>query len=1127
MKYDHRKIEKKWREKWDASHAYATNIDAARPKYYVLDMFPYPSGAGLHVGHPKGYIASDIIARKKRMEGFRVLHPMGWDAFGLPAENYAIKTGTPPQKTTDESIATFKTQISNLSLSYDWDREIGSHRSDYYKWTQWLFTKFFDRGLVYKKKALVNWDPIDQTVLANEQVLPDGTAERSGAVVEKKELEQWFYKITDYADELVDKLETIDWPESTKINQRNWIGRSEGAEIDFGLDMPKKYKFVILHGFEGKPEMPRWQWVKAKLEELGHEVILPELPNTNDPSEKEQVAVALAATTYNANTVLVGHSLGAAVALKVAEKLRTPIARLVTIGGFIDTAFKDKPRKFEKRFTWEFNGKAIRDNVRSFTVLQDPRDYAVSDEQAARLAELLDVPVTLGNSNEPHFTGETEPDVLLWLRPTIRVFTTRADTLFGATYLVLAPEHPWVTRALEHKTVLKNNDEVAAYVQKAKQKSDIERLATDKEKTGVRLEGVSAVNPATGEKIPLYVADYVLAHYGTGAVMGVPAHDDRDYEFAKKYELPIHEVVEPLFKRTSGVDGLKPNLPIERREAVDAIIRNPKDGRYLVLQWKNLPWVTFVTGGVENESAESAIEREIIEETGYKNIRLVRPLGGALNAQFYHVNKKSNRWAHVRGFYFELTDDVQEPLSEDEAAIHEVLWLTKEEVEKQLTVPDMQALWRRYLGREEAYTGEGILVASGEFDGMTTEEARAAITQRFGRRKKTYRLRDWLISRQRYWGAPIPIVYDPEGKPHAIPEEHLPWLLPTDVEYLPKGTSPLGSSKELVERTERIFGKGWRPEIDTMDTFACSSWYFLRFADPHNEKEFASKQAIEEWLPVDLYIGGAEHTVLHLMYARFFVKALRDMSYLKFDEPFLKLRHQGLIVAEDGRKMSKRYGNVINPDDIVETYGADTLRVYEMFMGPFQDSIAWNTQSMIGARRFLERVWRAAELVKEANEIDDEKYKTVDAVLHRSIKKIGEDIDAFKFNTAVSQLMILLNTIEKEKQVGRAQWEAYLQLLAPFAPHISEELWHLLGQGDSIHSTDWPTYDEKLLVSETVVYAIQIDGKLRGQVEVASDTDKAAVESAAKDAVAERLAGEEIARTVVVPGKLVNFVLKR
>lgn len=950
--YDHKKIEQKWQKQWAKDGAYKTDTDTSKEKYYVLDMFPYPSGAGLHVGHPKGYIASDIVARKKRMEGKRVLHPMGWDAFGLPAENYAIKTGTPPQQTTDESIKTFKSQISNLALSYDWDREIGSHRPDYYRWTQWLFTKFFENGLVYKKKALVNWDPVDQTVLANEQVLPDGTAERSGAVVEKKDLEQWFFKITDYADELADSLDTIDWPESTKINQRNWIGRSEGAEVDFFLD-------------------------------FGDEKV-----NSRTDSEGKKA----------------------------------------------------------------------------------------------------------------HIT----------------VFTTRPDTLFGATYLVLSPEHPWVTLALGHKTVLENSDDVAAYVAAAKQKTDIDRLSNDKEKTGVELKGVVAINPVNGERIPLFVADYVLAHYGTGAIMAVPAHDERDMAFARKFNLPIIQVVMPVF----GPENKRPDAVF--RNTINAVVRND-DGRLLFLKWKEYKWFSNVIGGVEQgETIERAAIREVLEETGYRARPIfVSPI--AVESHYYADHKQEWRSRLDTPVLLELESDQKGPLSEEEREKHDTAWMTYEEAQKHGLFHNNQLALDLALGKVTAYTSpdhgeEQVLVNSGEFNGMSVADAKKAMTEKFGRVKKTYKMRDWLISRQRYWGTPIPIVYDPEGTPHAIPAEHLPWILPTDVEYMPKGTSPLGSSVELKERTERIFGKGWTPEIDTMDTFACSSWYFFRFADPHNDAEFASAEALRNWLPVDLYIGGAEHTVLHLLYARFFTKGLRDMGYLNFDEPFLKLRHQGLIMAEDGRKMSKRYGNVINPDDIVESYGADTLRVYEMFMGPFQDSIAWNTQSMIGSRRFLERAWRLADKLVESPD------QSMESLLHRTIKKVGEDIEAFKFNTAISTLMIFVNESEKNG-VTKDQYGRFLQMLAPFAPHIVEERWHDIGHIDSIFTFPMPMYDDDMLQDDTVTIAIQINGKTRGEIVLPTGTTKVETEMAAATAMTARLDGKNVTRIIVVPNKLVNFVV--
>ncbi len=936
MQYDHKKVEKKWQDKWEASNTFAAEENSGKEKYYVLDMFPYPSGAGLHVGHVEGYTATDIYSRYKRAKGFNVLHPMGWDAFGLPAENYAIKTGTAPRKTTDDSIANFKSQIKNLGLSYDWSREFGTHNPEYYKWTQWLFLKFFEKGLVYKKKALVNWDPVDQTVLANEQVLPDGTAERSGAKVEKKDLEQWFYKITDYADELISGLDTVDWPESTKINQRNWIGRSEGAEIEFPI--------------------------------LGRE-----------------------------------------------EK--------------------------------------------------------------------------------------------------IKIFTTRPDTLFGATYMVLAPEHPLVKIFAESAS---NKDEVLAYTAASQKKSDIERSAEGKEKTGAEIKGVKAINPANNKEIPIFIADYVLGSYGTGAIMAVPAHDERDFAFAKKFSLEVVEVIEP----ETG-----PKLPDEQlRSSIVAIVEDPKTKKFLTLNWgTKLGGTLFVGGGrEEGESAEATARREIAEETGYTNIEYVGETSRA-HHHYFAFSKNVARNIEVVGLHFRLSGDEKTATSHqaDEMGNFALEWLTHEELFQKMEDENHLLCFKR-LVLGEIYSGSGILANSDSFNGISSEDAKQKITESVGGKMvKTYRLRDWLISRQRYWGAPIPVVYDPEGKAHPVPEEHLPWLLPEDVEYLPKGTSPLGTSKELLERTEKIFGKGWKPEIDTMDTFACSSWYYFRFADPHNEAQFASKEAMMKWLPVDLYLGGAEHTVLHLLYARFFTKALRDMGYLSFSEPFLKLRHQGLILAEDSRKMSKRWGNVINPDDMVERFGADSVRLYEMFMGPLEAMKPWNTGNIMGVRRFIERVWKLSEKTSSGSGVEE-------TLLHQTIKKVGEDIESLKFNTAISQMMIFLNAAEAEG-ITKEQWKIFLQLLSPFAPHIASEL----AEEHSIDLSEWPAYDVSKLHADTVKIGVQINGKVRGFVTVSPDAsqEEAVAAAEAEEGIKKWLPekalqeGDLGVKVIYVPGRILSFVI--
>ncbi len=937
-KYDHKAIEKKWQDRWDAEHAFTAEENSSKPKTYVLDMFPYPSGEGLHVGHVEGYTATDIYSRYKRMQGYNVLHPMGWDAFGLPAENYAIKTGVPPQETTDKSIGNFRKQIKALGLSYDWSREVGTHNPDYYQWTQWLFTKFFEKGLVYKKKALVNWDPVDQTVLANEQVLPDGTAERSGAKVEKRDLEQWFFKITDYADQLHDDLDTVDWPESTKINQRNWIGRSEGAEIDFALS----------------------------------------------------------------NT--------------------------------------DKK---------------------------------------------------------------------------VKVFTTRPDTLFGATYLVLAPEHPLVAELAEKSS---NKDEVLHYAEGAKNKSDIERSAEGKEKTGIELKGVKAVNPATKEEVPVFIADYVLGHYGTGAIMAVPAHDERDFEFAQKFELPIRQVVVPCAADESNPP--KAGLEEIKRDTVVVHLRDKATGKFALLNWHgSLEGITTaIMGGIESgQTPEEAALAEIKEEAALSGVSMVKSARWITAARYCASHKNQNRCAHAWAFLAEVDNlEGQGQIESNEQTLHTLVWVPEEEVAACLTPQHQKQMWH-LLQHDEAITGAGYLIHSGEFDGLDSEEAKKKITESVGGTlKKTYRLRDWLISRQRYWGAPIPVVYDPEGKPHAIPQEHLPWLLPTDVEFKPTGTSPLGQSKELLERTERTFGKGWKPEIDTMDTFACSSWYFFRFADPKNEKEFASKEAMQQWMPVDLYVGGAEHTVLHLLYARFFTKALRDMGHLSFDEPFLKLRHQGIILAEDSRKMSKRWGNVINPDDMAEKFGADALRMYEMFMGPLEAMKPWNTRNIAGLERFIDRVWKLELTGSPMSAM-------LETLVNQTIKKVGEDIENLKLNTAVSALMILLNAMEKE--TPRTAYVPFLQLLAPFAPHLASELLERLGETNPLQ-LNWPTYDESKLLDAMQTIAVQVNGKVRGSIELPAGAGEEEALSLARSnpAVAKWLEGKTEKRALFVPGKIVNFV---
>jgi len=830
QQYDHIKTEKKWQKDWEKRDAFKADENDPRPKHYILDMFPYPSGAGLHVGHPEGYTATDILSRYKRMNGFNVLHPMGWDAFGLPAENYAIKTNVAPEKSTRKNIKTFTGQIKSLGFSYDWERELATCDSDYYKWTQWFFLLLFNNGLAYKKEAAVNWCNDCMTVLANEQVV-NGNCERCKNEVLQKNLAQWFFRITDFIEDytnpttgrvtkgLINGLDDIDWPESTKMSQKNWIGKSLGAEVHFEID---------------------------------------------------------------------------------------------------------------------------------------------------------------------------------GLDETLTVFTTRPDTLFGATFMVIAPEHP----ILADITTDDHKSEVEKYVKAAGLKTQLQRQS-DTTKTGV-FTGSYGINPVNGEKIPVWVADYVLMGYGTGAIMAVPAHDERDFDFAKKYEIEVRCIISPQLE--------------------------------------------------ENEDVE-----------------------------------------------------------EQRAKI---------------------------LNGEECYSGNGKLINSEFLNDLDVEEAKEGIiewleSEEKGKAHTTYKLRDWLISRQRYWGAPIPIVYDNDGKAHALKESELPLVLPTDVDYKPKGTSPLGSSKEYKKRAKDMYGEGHEFEIDTMDTFVCSSWYFWRFMDPKNEKLFAGDKALKKWGQVDLYVGGAEHTVLHLLYARFFCKVLHKLGYIDYDEPFYKLRHQGMILGEDGEKMSKSRGNVINPNEIVEKYGADTLRMYEMFMGPFKDMKPWNTNGTTGIYRFLQKVWKLGMNVKDngfKTVMPDGKGDTCEKLRHQTIQKVTGDTEEFKFNTAISQMMVYVNELNSNG-AAEEDMKALLLVLGIYAPHMCAELWNRLGFEKELGHLDeqtWPDFDETLCVEDEIEFAVQVNGKLRGTFTGAKDISKEdAIKTArALDNVAKFLSEGEVIKEIYVPGKLVSFVVK-
>lgn len=917
--YNPKDIEKKWQEEWEKKGTYkaedpSTGSGQAKEKYYALVEFPYPSGDGLHVGHPRPYIGLDIIARKKRMEGFNVLYPMGWDAFGLPTENYALKTGKDPRVVTKENSDNFRRQIQSLGISFDWSREINTTDPSYYKWTQWLFLKFLEKGLAYKAKVPINWCPKDKIGLANEEVV-DGKCERCGTEVEEKEKEQWMLAITKYADRLYDDLEDLDYPERVRIQQRNWIGKKHGAEIEFEVK------------------------------------------------------------------------------------------------------------------------------------------------------------------------GEEEK---------IKIFTTRADTIFGATFIAVSGSEEKFT-------------------------------------------GRVAINPVTEEEIPIWQAEYVMEGVGTGALMGVPAHDERDYEFAKRHNLPIKHVVMP-----HRPDAINPHVEGKKevfREIIIAVIRNPHTDKFVGLKWKKHPWTTFVIGGVEEgETPIEAAERETREESGYKNFKLVRALGGPIQSEFFAAHKDENRVTNTHCFLFELKDEDKDELASEEKKLHEVVWLSRDEVIKgreAITHAEIDIILDQ-MEKEGAYTGEGILRESGKFTGLGSEEAREKITKKYGKKMTTYKLRDWVFSRQRYWGEPIPVIHCEKCGTIPVPESDLPVKLPVVEKYEPgpDGESPLANIASWVNvKCPKCGGDGKR-ETDVMPNWAGSSWYFYRYCDDKNDKEFASKGKLKDWMPVDWYNGGMEHTVLHLLYSRFWNKFLYDCGLVPTDEPYKKRTSHGLILAEGGEKMSKSKGNVVNPDKIVEDFGADTLRVYEMFMGPFEQAIAWSDEALVGPRRFLERVWNMLKQVQSPAHGQEGNSRSTSpvpasALLHQTIKKVSEDIGKMKFNTAISTLMIYVNDLEKNTSISKEEFEILLKLLTPFAPHMTEELWYQLGHDSSIHNEVWPEHDESKLTSKEVTIAVQVNGKVRANIVVdKSISDKDLEKEALRLLDVEKwIKDKEPKRVVVVSGKVVNIVI--
>lgn len=957
-KFDSSAIEKKWQEAWKADGIYdAGERDESKEKEYALVEWPYPSG-NLHIGHWYAFAVPDIYVRYKRMMGKQVLFPMGFDAFGLPAENAAIKRNINPREWTDQNIAYMKDQLASMGNAFSWDKTTSSTDPEYYKWTQWMFTQFFERGIAYRGKGIVNWCPGCNTVIANEQVLSDGTCERSGDVILKREMPQWMLKITDYADRLIDDLDALDWPEHIKEAQRQWIGRSKGAEIDFTIHF------------------------------------------TNN----------------------------------------------------------------EEKNAW--------------------RDEA---------------------GKPAHVT----------------VFTTRPDTLFGATYVVLAPEHPWLTGALQYDAIT-NSEAVLTYIKAATQRDDQDRLDATKEKTGVRLDGITAINPANNEHIPVFVADYVLGGYGTGAIMAVPAHDERDFAFANKFSLPIIQSIVPCAPDSTN----PPQAGFEevKRDTVIVHLRDKSTGKFALLNWHGTleGITTAIMGGIEpGQTPEDAALAEINEEAALSNVTITKRLKWVTAATYCASHKKQNRCAHSFAFIAEVdTLEAQGEIPESEQKMHTLVWVTEEEVLAALTPDHQKQVWQ-LLHNETPLMGAGYLMNSGEFDGMDSDVAKEAIVKKVGgRMTNTYRLRDWSIGRQRYWGVPIPIVYDPEGKAYPVPQEHLPWILPEDVDFKPTGEAPLAKSAALKERTEAIFGTGWTPEVETMDTFVDSSWYFLRYTDNHNDELLANPVKQKQWLPVDIYFGGAEHTTMHLLYSRFWQKALYDLGVAVHTEPYKRRVNRGLILGPDGNKMSKSKGNVIDPDEQVKLVGADTVKMYLAFMGPYEgNNYPWDMGGIAGLRRFLERVYGLTEHLTVTEP------EAVTRQLHKTIKKVGADIVEHKFNTAVSAMMIFVNQAEKEG-LTKETFIAFLAVLAPFAPHLTEEIWHEMGHSQSIHRESFPVADEALATDTEVTLGVQINGKMRGTITLsptASETE-AVTAALADTSIASRVGEKGPTKVIYVPGKILNLI---
>ena len=946
--YNFKEIEKKWQNYWDEKKTFEASNTSDKEKYYVLVEFPYPSGSGLHVGHVRSYTALDAYSRMERMRGKNVLFPMGWDSFGAPAEQYAIKNHIHPKEAVQENIKTFKGQIKSLGISFDWSREFATTDPEYYKWTQWQFLQFYKHGMAYKAKKNINWCPTCKTGLSNEDS-SGGVCERCGDKVVQKEKEQWMLKMSDYAEDLLTGLEDTKFADRVKLGQINWIGKSTGAEVTFN----------------------------------------------------------------------------------------------------------------------------IKDSEESLTV-----------------------------------------------------YTTRPDTIFGATFMVVAPEHPIIETLKDRIT---NMDAVKEYQEFAKTKTEFERTELAKDKTGVRLEGIKALNPVNNDEVEIWISDYVMMGYGTGAIMAVPAHDDRDYEFAKKFNIPIKQVIAKSFVGT-GTSAIREDEPMTERTIVNAVIKHPTENKYLCVRKTKFDWLNFVMGGIEE--GETAIEagiREVIEETGYNDIEVEKEMEFIYFDNFYAQHKQVNRHITCHTILGKLNSLNQVEIAPEEASEQTIEWVDADKLIESLTTNAHKYDAMRAINGEGALTEDGVHVNSEFVDGMNKEDSINKMIEVLGEKglakaKTNYRLQDWIFSRQRFWGEPIPLVYCEECGWQPVNEEDLPVLLPDVAEYEPTddGESPLAKIEEWVNTTCPKCGKHARRETDTMPNWAGSSWYFLRYMDANNDKEFVSQEALKYWGKVDWYNGGMEHTARHLLYARFWNQFLYNVGLVPSKEPFDVRVSHGMILGADGVKMSKSKGNVINPDDIVQEFGADTLRTYEMFIGDYEKDAAWSTNSLKGCKKFLDRIWRLQE-----NLVDKDNY-TNEVLVNKTIKKVTEDLTTMKYNTAVSSLMIMLNEYEKFDKVTKADLRILVHLLNPIAPHITEEINEISNLGDTLALSPWPTYDPNKTIDESYEMVVQVNGKVRGKIEVSSNASEDEMKEIAMELenVKKFIEGKEIVKVITIAKKLVNIVVK-